>query len=115
MGWSIRPGSRAMVAASVTDPRRGEVWAYCTETGALSTHRCLGQAGGGRFRFQGDGAPRPDPPVPPERLIGRVIEVERHGRIKRLGLLDSSSAPLQRLLWGLEAHARIDTPASRRK
>ncbi len=73
MGWSIPSGTRVLVGASAP-PHRGEVWAFCNDTGDIVVHRCR-RATGDRFRFQGDARVRADEPVASSQLIGRVVEL----------------------------------------
>jgi hypothetical protein len=83
MGRAIPDGARVRLVA-VERPRRGEVWAMCTDGGRVVVHRVLGAAGG-RWWLQGDANRSPDLPVELDRLIGRVDEVEVAGRRRSLG------------------------------
>jgi hypothetical protein len=76
MGDTIHAGSQVLLDAPAA-PRIGEIWAFCSDDGTLVVHRSLGRGRNG-FRFQGDGRIDGDPPVAPDRIIGRVREV-RHG------------------------------------
>ncbi len=81
LGGSMRPlierADRVLVAPA-DRARWGEVWAYCHQTGAVLVHRCRGRRKSG-YLFQGDAERRADALVPPPRLIGRVVAVERDG------------------------------------
>jgi len=89
MGWSIPGGARVRVEGVAAGPRRGEVWAYCTQDGSLVVHRARRASAHGHV-FQGDTCIRADDPVPTELLVGRVVEV----------------APARRALgWGAAAGA----------
>jgi hypothetical protein len=74
MGRSVPGGGRAHVAAATT-PARGEVWAYCRTDGSLVVHRARGATDAG-WVFQGDACVTVDPPVPDERLVGRVVALD---------------------------------------
>ena len=101
MGRAIPAGARVRVVAA-TRPRRGEVWAICSDDGRVIVHRVLGVVGG-RWWFQGDANRSPDQPVRPERLIGRVDEIEHAGRCWNLG-------PSVRLIarWRLDVAAIVN-------
>ena len=73
MGWSIPSGTRVRVDATAS-PRRGEVWAFCNDTGDIVVHRFRRATGGG-LRFQGDARVRADDSVEDAQLIGRVVEL----------------------------------------
>ena len=86
MGGVIRAGDRAVVTTG-GKPRWGEVWVFCTTEGAVTVHRCRGRRAGG-WIFRGDKRARPDPLVTADRLVGRVVAVERAGIRRRLGVGD---------------------------
>jgi hypothetical protein len=94
MGGVLHTGDRAVVVPGAR-PRWGEVWVFCTAEGAVTVHRCRGRRPGG-WLFQGDRRSVPDPVVTADRLVGRVVAVERGGRRHRLGALDR---------WGRSAAA----------
>jgi hypothetical protein len=75
MGWSIPGGGRVRIDPVATEPRRGEVWAFCDGRGEIVVHRHRATSGGAH-RFQGDARVRADEPVATERLIGRVSAVD---------------------------------------
>jgi hypothetical protein len=57
-------------------PLPGDVVAFQAVDGRLVVHRLLGyrwSAGGLACVTQGDASPDPDPPVPRDRLLGRVV------------------------------------------
>lgn len=85
MGGSIRSGSRVRVVPAHR-PRRGEIWAFCGESGAVVVHR-FRRCRNDRYLFRGDALPVDDHPVAAERLVGRVVEVERAGQRSRLTAL----------------------------
>ena len=82
MAGAILPGSRVLIVAR-TEPRWGEIWSFCDQKGTLVVHRCRGRRGPG-WLFQGDVVSTPDGVVPAARLIGRVVAVERKGRVRTL-------------------------------
>lgn len=81
---TIRPPARVRVEAA-SGPRPGEVWAFTDDAGEILAHRFVRHVGE-MLRFKGDGNARPDPLVPPSRVVGRVVEaVDRRGarRVRR--------------------------------
>ena len=96
MGGLIRTGDRVTLEPGPA-PRWGEVWAFCTTDGMVAVHRCRGRRTGG-WLFQGDRRSTPDPVVTPDRLVGRVVAVERDGVERRIGVGDR---------WGGAAVAAI--------
>jgi hypothetical protein len=83
MGRALRTGDRVRI--DVHDvPRRGEIWAYVDDGGALVVHRFRSRFGD-RHWFVGDGNRRDDRPVSGSRVVGRVVEMERSGRRRRVG------------------------------
>jgi phage repressor protein C with HTH and peptisase S24 domain len=85
MGWSIPSGTRVRVDATAS-PRRGEVWAFCNDTGDIVVHRFRRATGGG-LRFQGDARVRADDSVEDAQLIGRVVELAPPRAPRRWGPL----------------------------
>jgi len=77
MGRTIHSGDEVLIDPAGT-PRLGEVWAFCDAQGEILVHRYLTRKAG-MFRFQGDTNDAVDRPVPPERLIGRVVRILRDG------------------------------------
>jgi hypothetical protein len=73
MGRSIPDGTRVRVDTGAS-PRRGEVWAFCNDTGEIVVHRSRGADERGH-RFQGDTVVREDSPVVDALLVGRVVEL----------------------------------------
>jgi hypothetical protein len=104
MGRTIPTGASVLVG-ECTRPRRGQVWAYYDATGALVVHRYRRRTDAGHV-LQGDTRPRPDPPVPDERLVGRVTAVRRRGRVRAVGWTDRAVGACQRLPRVLIARAR---------
>jgi hypothetical protein len=96
MGRAIRPGSEVQVVAA-PGPRRGQVWAFCDDAGAVVVHRCRGRRGD-RFVFEGDATGHADRPVSVERLVGRVAAVRRGTSVRRLGRTDEVIGALA--TWG---------------
>jgi hypothetical protein len=87
MGPLIPQGSEITIVPA-TEPRWGEVWAFCIPGQRVVVHRCRGGEAG-RWRFQGDRRSSADPLIPDMHLIGRVTTVHRSGRRDlRLGALD---------------------------
>lgn len=97
MGRTIRTDSEILVSAS-DEPRFGEVWAYCNPDGMLVVHRFVRQQQG-LFYFQGD-AHWPDPPVPRDLLVGRVLRVRHRGSERRLGTRDRVTGGTRLVLLG---------------
>lgn len=86
MGALVRTGDRVTVQPGGR-PQWGEVWAFCSEQGSVVVHRCRGRRPGG-WLFQGDRRAQPDAVVGADRLVGRVVAVERDGVQRRLGAAD---------------------------
>lgn len=84
MGATIASGSKVRVEPA-TRPRRGQIWAFCTEDGRVLVHRFLGSSGPSLW-FQGDANPRPDRPVTAALLIGRVRETNDRGTSRPVGV-----------------------------
>jgi hypothetical protein len=79
----VRDGDVAVVtAAAATDIRVGDVICYQPSPGRLVLHRVHGRAGDG-FVARGDALAFTEL-VPLSQLLGRVVAVERQGRLKRL-------------------------------
>lgn len=95
MGWTIRSGSEVHVRTSAS-PRRGQVWAYCDDTGRLVVHRYRRRTEGGHV-LQGDTCVRPDSPVDDARLVGKVVAVRRGGRTRSIGRTDVIFGASQRI------------------
>lgn len=53
------------------EPRRGEVWAFVNDDGGLTVHR-IREIDATTITGRGSGNRRDDPPVPRDRLVGRV-------------------------------------------
>jgi hypothetical protein len=83
MGWTIRSGSKVRVMAN-PNPRRGQLWAYCDDSGRVVVHRYRHRVDAGHV-LQGDTCVRPDPPVDAGRLIGQVVAVQRGARVRFIG------------------------------
>jgi hypothetical protein len=83
MGWTIPPGSSVHLVPSAR-PRRGQLWAYCDDTGAVVVHRYEYSADAGHV-LRGDASRQYDRPVGDERIIGRVAAVRRGDRVPRVG------------------------------
>ncbi len=78
----IRDGDVALVAgADEDDIRVGDVICYETSPGQLFLHRVIARAAQG-FVARGDALSVPEV-VPPEQLLGKVLALERHGRLRR--------------------------------
>lgn len=78
---TLRPGDVVRVEpAGPDDLRPGDVVLCRNGRGAL-LHRFLGRTPEGWLLTQGDAHLSPDPPWPPEALLGRAVGVERGGRV----------------------------------
>lgn len=115
MGRTIVAGGRVRVSRIDRSPRPGEIWAFVDATGTTLVHRYLRRLPDGRCQFRGDGRPRPDPPVPPRLLVGRVVEVrydDRRGPPWRTSRARWSAAVLRRKLTRrVTRHRRISGSA----
>ena len=86
MGETIHGGAYVLLDAP-SSPRLGEIWAWCDDDATVVVHRSLGRGRDG-YRFQGDARLDRDPPVPPDRIIGHVLEVRHSGDRWRVGRRD---------------------------
>lgn len=96
----IRTGDRILVEQ--TDPAQlqvNDVLVFQSPAGRTTAHRLIrldNSRTSPRFITRGDFSLRPDAPFGPERLIGRIVAIERKGKKKDI------TAPLHRLavhLW----------------
>ena len=101
MGWTIRTGSKVHVVGNLS-PRRGQLWAYCNESGRVIVHRYRDRIDAGHV-LQGDACVRPDPPVDAQRLIGQVVAVQRGTRVRSVGRADVILGASQRIARTLVA------------
>lgn len=76
MAPTLRPGSEIEIAPVHVPPSLGDVVVFVAD-GALIVHRLVHRSRG-LLVTQGDGRDRPDRPVQPSDVLGRVIEA-RHG------------------------------------
>ncbi len=88
MGRTIHAGSHVLLDEA-PHPRIGEIWAWCSDDddATVVVHRALGRGRDG-YRFQGDGRLERDPPVTPDRIIGRVRQVRYGDHLWRVGWRD---------------------------
>lgn len=96
---SIRPGDVLWFRrCGADDAKRGDVVLFA-RYGRLFAHRVIGRSGA-CLVTQGDGLAGPDPPLPPEQVVGRACRILRRGRAFRptaqLALRDRLAAPLAR-------------------
>ena len=103
MGRAIPTGSSVLVAEKSL-PRRGQVWAYCEQSGDVVVHRYRRRTDRGHV-LQGDTRARTDAPVPDEQLIGRVTAVRLGGRVRSVGWSDRWYGECQRVARALVARA----------
>lgn len=95
-GDSMHPAIRdddylhVMPIDATTRIRRGEVVVMLAERG-LTVHRVLAQRGE-IVIARGDNAPDVDPPLHRSQVIGRVVKVERKGKMRRLSRLSFAKA-----------------------
>ncbi len=102
-GVSMRPmikdGDLLEVRTAKTQEFRiGDILLYKFAGRQLLVHRLLRIAdhhGQRRLLIQGDAAPLPDGWIPPEHILGRVISIERNGKLK---LLDTTLRRFQAVL-----------------
>lgn len=77
-GLSMQPlinDGETIVVEPVQSLRRGEIYVYENDKGIIA-HRLI-KIDGERLTFRGERAIDNDPPVTRERVIGRVVAVER--------------------------------------
>lgn len=100
MGSAIPSGARVLVERRA-QPRRGEVWAFCTLGRLIVVHRFRRRRRGDLW-FQGDANKWADVPIAPDLLVGRVVAIEIDAVHRRLGLAAT-----------LRARAALDVAALR--
>lgn len=96
---TLKGGDRARLEpVRLSVPERGEV-VVARIRGAFVAHRVL-SVDGDRLLLGGDNCVTPDPWVPMSDLLGRVVEVEREGRLLSRGEWDRGPSWLGRArLW----------------
>jgi signal peptidase len=87
-GMSMRPtiqhGDLVTVEPiDASEIRRGNILLY-RDGDHVVAHRVVGLTASKRFLLCGDGVETPDPPVRPDQVLGRVVALERGGRLLRL-------------------------------
>jgi len=112
MGRTIPTGSSVLVAEKSL-PRRGQVWAYCEQSGDVVVHRYRRHTDRGHV-LQGDTRTHTDAPVPDEQLIGRVTAVRLGGRVRSVGWSDRWHGECQRVARALVVRASRMTRQFRR-
>ena len=111
MGTTILEGSHVLLEEAPR-PHIGEIWAWCADDSTVVVHRSLGRGRLG-YRFQGDGRIDLDPPVPLDRIIGRVRQVRHRDHLWQVGWRDRIFRTAQLLLLtNARAVARRVLPAS---
>ncbi len=65
--------------------RTGEIIAFATDQKSLVVHRLVGMTPAAVLA-RGDHSSCSDGPIIRDRILGRVIQIERNGRVKRWGL-----------------------------
>jgi hypothetical protein len=88
-GGSMRPWLKNGDTVEVepvewTELKSGDVVLYRSAAGNWFAHRLIKKLADGRLVCQGDAGMRPDPPVNPEQVLGRVGAVRRNSQEKRL-------------------------------
>lgn len=77
----IREGNVCrFVAVQISELRRGDILLYAAEDGELVGHRLIRveeQDGEKRFICKGDSNLRPDPPLLPNRVLGKLVSVKK--------------------------------------
>jgi signal peptidase I len=101
-GWSMHPtirfGETIVIEPLGQSPVRvGDVLLYRRGQGAIA-HRVIqvacSTAGRRRLILRGDAADCRDSPIELEQVLGRVVGVERGGRVTRFGVLSRNLSPV---------------------
>lgn len=82
----LQEGDHVLVVHGHANVRRGDI-AVFQQGGKLIAHRVIGISGSGmaaRFVTKGDHTLHFDPPVDPDRMVGRVVAVKRGDRLRSL-------------------------------
>ena len=87
MGSTIDGGGRVRVVDAERRPKRGEIWAFTSESGTVVVHRYRSRHGD-QYWFRGDANPRDDEPVAAAALVGRVVEIDDDRGRRPVGFRD---------------------------
>lgn len=107
----LKGGELLLVEPVPARVRIGDLLVFVGPGGRLVVHRLVRRLGRGRamrLQMQGDGCPKPDDPVPPEAVLGRVARIEFGGAAA--GWRESRPAALwraQQSLWRYRWRYRI--------
>lgn len=105
---TLAPGGEILVSLGRFRPALGDVALFSSVSG-LVVHRCAGtrpsgDSGERALRFRGDGRATFDPPVPYDRVRGRVVAIRRDGAWWSLegfrARLYARALGLHALAWG---------------
>ena len=111
MGSTIRSGSTVLIA-ELSEPRRGEVWAFVGVGSGIVVHR-VRHLTRDTMTGRGDGNLVDDIEVPRAHLIGRVAAATGpDGSTRRFGLLDRRSAAIRLFVRGFGRRV-VDKTAGR--
>lgn len=84
MAPSLRPNDVVIIEpVSPDELRPGDIVLFRSERGVL-LHRFLGYTPQGWLLTQGDACISPDPPWPPEALLGKAVGIERNGQVRSI-------------------------------
>jgi signal peptidase I len=108
--WPVlQPGDVVVVSHGRSGIHVGDVLAYRSKERAIIVHRLLRRLPGSALQVAGDNRPLADPPLSPDRVLGRVMSVETAaGRFslerpvaRALGWLLARAFPFRnrRVLW----------------
>jgi hypothetical protein len=112
MGSTIRSGSTVRLT-ELSEPRRGEVWAFVGPGSGIVVHR-VRHLTDESVTGRGDGNPLDDHTVPRSHLIGRVESATSpSGSVRRFGPFDRRRAAVRLHLRGMAR--KVIGPSPRRR
>lgn len=83
----IRQGRDSVTLAKPSAPlEKGDIALYLRDGGQYVLHRVIG-TDGGCYTMCGDNQTAPEKGIEPRQIIGRVVKINRGGRLMRDGLL----------------------------
>ena len=96
----IQPGDILLIeSANAANINIGDIALFCLPSGTFVVHRVIKKNSSGSLLTNGDSLRLADEPVAEEQVFGRVIQIERKGRVINLsGVFNSLNARLITLL-----------------
>lgn len=81
----IKHGDTLLIeVTSAARLKLGDIAFYCLPSGTFVVHRLIKRNGSGSLLTGGDSLRQPDEPVTAEQVFGRVVQIERNGKVLKL-------------------------------